>query len=1154
MKRLFVCLLFVAAAARAQNYPLPGSAAAPPVICANCQGTNPWGQSNLGLPTWPYSSPIRSFTGRWVDSQTTVDDQGHGMRTVRAGNVLIASSSRGTAPPRAYLQLGAMLAAFDLSTFFNQKLPGGLVPVNSYRSMNGIAYMRVTGDVEKTLKADAYVYPEATGSGWSITNVDGQERLFDFDYDDRGYVYAAYMIFGWGIVRDSGEAGTVMLPKISQVTSANLNFGPTAILSLKANGHYYAVVGETFTGSDGALYDVDNAAAPSQLRSWFGDKTRGFLAWAKSVDGTRVAFVDGKFNVKIYDVATYIADGAPLATIAPPAGKLFTSITADNDGNFWAAMGSPAVTNNLLYKFSAANTWAPQTFDVYGGAFSATLIRFGEGYLAVAGNVAGNQYGTGVDTRIVRIDSGTPVLVETNGYFKNYYTFPPAGYARPSGYTSLVRGLSFYRQNGHLYLIYGSHGVGDVYEIESDALTASASRGGTVNPWSGETAGTIYYGDPVALTSETPIGQSPFAVQWQFDDPENAATTNALSGQTVTHQYAGALTTLKNSKAPSVKPVAGSLSGTAVAVAMTKPVVRFENNGNTFSGTFAAPTFTANSPLHDASDGSVEGHVSSWTIGNVTTKKAPSASIPAGDCGEHSLTLTGTYAPYDPSFNSTGTPYVAAVSTPYSVRPFLIAINKPADTSPNVTFSGTSTIGAAGTFTASTWTVTWALRATNGGSVITSATSNVAIGTIPSFIVPRASIANGNYIDLTVSLPTQALASAACQTYNSVTVSRLINYTAGSATKLSIDPLSDARTATQTSIVVKALDANGTVATDYMGTVHFTSDVAGDTAPANATFAAGDHGVKTICCYTFSSIGTRSIAATDVIDPSITTTRPVFAYGKMTIGVSANASTITAGSTLTFTVTVTSATPGSPSFNGTVTLTEDGTFISSQSVTGAGPLTASFSHQCYNPGTHTFTATYSADSNYGTTSASTPVAVNLEAPQSLVLTPTTSSVHVSWSSVTSAGAYELYRATAGTAYSLVYTGYGPFFTDTNVTPNSAYLYRVRAAGGPYGTPEVTTTMTFTDPSLSGVNVKAVHVTELRTAINAVRTLAGLSAASYTHASIAGTISGTNMSEMRTALAQARTALGLSTSFTDPTLNTSIKVKALHVQELRDKCN
>ena len=97
--------------------------------------------------------------------------------------------------------------------------------------------------------------------------------------------------------------------------------------------------------------------------------------------------------------------------------------------------------------------------------------------------------------------------------------------------------------------------------------------------------------------------------------------------------------------------------------------------------------------------------------------------------------------------------------------------------------------------------------------------------------------------------------------------------------------------------------------------------------------------------------------------------------------------------------------------------------------------------------------------------------------------------------------------------------------------------------------------TFTDdPLVAGVTtIRAVHITELRTAVNQARALAGLAAATWTDSSLTGTpIKVVHIQELRDQLAPARSALGLAAfSYTDPTLTVgTTQVKAVHIQQLR----
>jgi RHS repeat-associated protein len=90
-------------------------------------------------------------------------------------------------------------------------------------------------------------------------------------------------------------------------------------------------------------------------------------------------------------------------------------------------------------------------------------------------------------------------------------------------------------------------------------------------------------------------------------------------------------------------------------------------------------------------------------------------------------------------------------------------------------------------------------------------------------------------------------------------------------------------------------------------------------------------------------------------------------------------------------------------------------------------------------------------------------------------------------------------------------------------------------------------------------VKAAHITELRTAVNAVRSLAGLAAAQWTNQTLTATvtvISADDVRDLRTKLDEALTALGIQTSnYDDQTLagapNGTV-IKKIHITQLRQR--
>lgn len=169
----------------------------------------------------------------------------------------------------------------------------------------------------------------------------------------------------------------------------------------------------------------------------------------------------------------------------------------------------------------------------------------------------------------------------------------------------------------------------------------------------------------------------------------------------------------------------------------------------------------------------------------------------------------------------------------------------------------------------------------------------------------------------------------------------------------------------------------------------------------------------------------------------------------------------------------------------------------------------------------------------------------------------TAQVQLAWQPVAGATSYQIERSTDGTTFAPVGTSPNANYDDSSVAAQTSYLYRVRAV-----TPQQTsapsnvdlaTTMLFTDdPLATGIAVKAIHVTELRAAVNSLRALAQLAPATYSGGAAAGgAILASNIVELRTALNQARTALSLApTTFTN-TINAGAPVRAVDLQEIRD---
>ena len=185
-------------------------------------------------------------------------------------------------------------------------------------------------------------------------------------------------------------------------------------------------------------------------------------------------------------------------------------------------------------------------------------------------------------------------------------------------------------------------------------------------------------------------------------------------------------------------------------------------------------------------------------------------------------------------------------------------------------------------------------------------------------------------------------------------------------------------------------------------------------------------------------------------------------------------------------------------------------------------------------------------------------------PVNVIATATTpTSVTINWTGSGGAGSYELLR-NGGTGLPFFAPTGNTSYVDNFVAPDTAYLYRVRAvdsvsgAQTAYSAPDLATTVLFTDDPLVVLSmlVKAIHITELRTAVNAVRALANLTPPfAFTDGTLASIpIKKIHVEQLRAKLSEARAALllpAVPVTYTDPVLTSgTTTIKAAHVQELR----
>ncbi len=237
------------------------------------------------------------------------------------------------------------------------------------------------------------------------------------------------------------------------------------------------------------------------------------------------------------------------------------------------------------------------------------------------------------------------------------------------------------------------------------------------------------------------------------------------------------------------------------------------------------------------------------------------------------------------------------------------------------------------------------------------------------------------------------------------------------------------------------------------------------------------------------------------------------------------------------------------------------------STDGSATLPADYTFTATDNGAHTFPSGFILQTTGGQTvsafdfadaaiTGSRNVIVGPATPVGLVATAASAtSVNLSWSPAAGAAQYQIFRGSSSLA-TTASTSYG----DTAASAGTTYVYRVRAIDAssnvsPLSAPDVATTILFTDDPLvvSTTPVKAVHLDEVRQAVNAVRAAANLGPVSFTDPALTGvTVRALHIQELRTALDPARAALGLpSMSYTDGSLVAgTTAIKAAHVQQLR----
>lgn len=408
--------------ATAQDYPMPGSVNDPPVYCTSC--TDP----DAALPTWPYSSPIVRFVGRFVDSTVTRDFQSP-IRTYRARGFRAAPEH-----DRAFVMMGSAFYIYRLSTWLESEL--GL-------PMSRLPVSRDGKPSEQYLATRLTEVDPDRSPSWSKPISDSQDRLFDFAWDDRGYRYLAYSTYGWGIVNDGGAL-------IKQTFSSN---GQNAILYFRSGTKHYVLVSG---GVKSNLYDVTVPSTPILV----GERW-GFRFHSEQQGASDALIAMGPANgtsMRIYRGSDIVANRSAVQTFTAVSPVAYAGIASDGI-RFFLAKKPSAVTVDIVALEPQQGLYVERSLGLLPYRY-ASVFEYNAGYFGFGQTIA-----TYNEPRLLKMQDGVLAPIAVNDFFRNYYINAPEGYRTPNNYTTQVNGFAVVPYNGKTYLIWSNHGMGDVFEI-----------------------------------------------------------------------------------------------------------------------------------------------------------------------------------------------------------------------------------------------------------------------------------------------------------------------------------------------------------------------------------------------------------------------------------------------------------------------------------------------------------------------------------------------------------------------------------------------------------------------------------------------------------------------------------------------------------------
>ena len=209
-------------------------------------------------------------------------------------------------------------------------------------------------------------------------------------------------------------------------------------------------------------------------------------------------------------------------------------------------------------------------------------------------------------------------------------------------------------------------------------------------------------------------------------------------------------------------------------------------------------------------------------------------------------------------------------------------------------------------------------------------------------------------------------------------------------------------------------------------------------------------------------------------------------------------------------------------------------------------------------GAHDIHATYSGDDNYEPSTS--PMLRYVVMPADSLLIDASvqgTAIHVrGMYDLPSGGHFEIWRRIGSGGWIVVGESQSPSWDESNPQAGTPYLFRIEAYDSSNrlvvtSNTDMAMLWSFTDDPLpSGTIIKALHLTEIVAAVNALRIAAGMSAVGSGMAP-GQVIRGTHVQHLRTLVNAARQAVGLVSKPFIPGVEVGLPMRAMHIYELRE---